>query len=211
MSFYVVVEGHGDRAAAPNLLSRLSDDLGFHGVVWKPPLRINVMRESDAEQAAELLRPRSDAEGVLVLRDDEDGCPRTDGPQIATWFKRLGLPFPVACVLLYREYETLFLPGLDLLAGKPLVSGGIERRGIDPHACFDGDPEGPRDAKAILTSAMPPGRAYKETTDQLAFTRMLDFGRLRQRQLPCFLTLQRALTALLTGALAPGDVFPLDR
>jgi hypothetical protein len=34
MAFYVVVEGQGEVRAVPNLLSRLSADLGFAGARW---------------------------------------------------------------------------------------------------------------------------------------------------------------------------------
>ena len=76
-------------------------------------------------------------------------------------------------------------------------------------ARYDGDYESPRDAKGELTALMPLGRSYKPTTDQLAFTRMLDFARLRASGLPCFGTLERALRFLLGGA-TPGSVFPID-
>jgi hypothetical protein len=210
MAFYVVVEGHGEVRAVPNLLNRLSADLGF-AAHWSHPLKINVLREADAQKAASLLRSRPGAEGLLVLRDDEDGCPRDDGPEIARWLQRLALPFPAACVLFYREFETLFLPCLDLFAGRPLMTGRIEREGIREGTVPVEDPEARRDAKRLLTESMPSGRAYKETTDQLALTRMLDFDRLRSVDLPCFGTLERALQFLLGGRAGPGQVFPLDR
>lgn len=53
---------------------------------------------------------------------------------------------------------------------------------------------------------MPPGRAYKPTVDQLALTRMVDFGALRASGLPCFSTLENALRFLAQAA--PGDVYP---
>jgi hypothetical protein len=210
MAHYVVVEGAGEVRAVPNLLHRLSSELG-HPTHWAPPLRINVIRSTDAEKAGNLVRQRPDAEGLLVLRDDEDGCPRDDAPQLARWMKRLELPFPTACVLFYREYETLFLPCLAELAGKPLKHGSIEREGIRAGALFEGDPEIPRDAKGVVSAAMPSGRAYKETLDQLALTQLLDFSTLRASGLACFATLERALRFLLAGEAAPGTVFPLDR
>lgn len=211
MAFYVVVEGAGDVKAVPNLLYRLGQDLGYHDAHWAVPLKVNVLRKIDAVKAASLIRNRPNVDGMLVLRDDEDGCPRTDGPELARWLKELRLPFPAAAVLLYREYETLFLPCIDLLAGQPLRSGTIERDGLRPGSVFDGDPEGPRDAKGVISSAMPSGRSYKETVDQLALTQLLDFRRLRERDLPCFGTLERALHFLLSGDACAGQVFPLDR
>lgn len=203
------MEGDGDVKAVPNLLSRLSADLGLVAA-WRPPMRINVLRPSDAQRVADLTRARAGVDGLLVLRDDEDGCPAVDAPAMAQWFKDLGLPFPVACCLFYREYETLFLAGLPELAGRELVVGGVARTGLPPDASFEGDPEGRRDPKGVLTALMPAGRAYKETVDQLAFTQLLQFDELRARSLACFGTLERSLQ-FLAGGSRPGAVFPLDR
>jgi hypothetical protein len=211
MPFYVVVEGHGEVQAVPNLVSRLAEDLGYAPAWAMPPLRLPITRSADAEKAVGLLRGRQNVDGLLVLRDDEDGCPCLDGPELARWFADLKAPFPIAVTLFYREYETLFVAALNDLAGQPLTSSGIVRAGLQPGARFDRHPEGPRDAKGIITAAMPPGQAYKETTDQLALTRLLDFDRLRIARLPCFETLERAMHFLLGGKASPGQVFPLDR
>ncbi len=210
MPVYVVTEGHGETDAVLNLLHRLQADLGLPPVVWGRPLRKLVASRSRAEEMAGLVRGKGDAQGLLLLRDDEDGCPRETGPELAKWLKELGLPFPAAVVLFFREYETLFLPCVDLMAGRPLVSRGIERPGLRAGASFTDDPEGPRDAKGVITSLMPPGRAYKPTTDQLALTQMVEFGRLRESGLPCFGTLERGVRFLLGGGGA-GKVFPVDR
>jgi hypothetical protein len=209
MALAVVVEGEGERRAVPNLLHRLSADLGHPAARWAAPIRINVQRPADAQRVADLTRHRFD--GLLVLRDDEDGCPAQDGPQMARWFKELSLPFPAACSLFFREYETLFLSALPELAGQDLALGGVVRPGLAAGALFDGDPESRRDAKGVLSSLLPPGRSYKETVDQLAMTQLLEFEPLRRRGLPCFETLERAVGFLLSGDGAPGDVFPLDR
>jgi len=160
---------------------------------------------------AGLVRGRGDAQGLLLLRDDEDGCPRDTGPELARWLKDCGLPFPAAVVLFFREYETLFLPCVDLMAGCPLVSRGIERPGLREDASFKSDPEARRDAKGVISSLMPPGRVYKPTTDQLALTKMIDFDRLRVSGLPCFGTLERGMRFLLREGERPGKVFPIDR
>jgi hypothetical protein len=207
VAYYVVVEGDGDQRSVPNLVSRWCQALGDHQSFWRPPIRINVQREQDAGRVVDLVAARRDAEGLLVLRDDEDGCPKVDGPAMAQWFKDLAAPFPIACVLLYREYETLFLPFLSEWAGRTLSNG---RAGLLPDATFSGDPQGPRDAKGVLTKCMAPGRAYKETVDQLEYTRLLDIDALRASKLPCAETLDRGLRFLL-GPSSGSEVFPLDR
>jgi hypothetical protein len=206
---YLVVEGHGEDGAVPNLVNRLWSDLGLPPVVWNAkPLRGQALNlERGVRQVCELLRAKTDCDRVLFMRDEGDGCPKARGPEAAAWLRRAALPFPAAFVLFHREYETLFLPCLPLMAGKPIVDpNGVKRPGIREGATFEGDPQGPRNAKGVVSSFMPPGRAYKPTVDQLALTRMLDFGALRGSGLPCFSTLENALR-FLSGA-ARGAVYP---
>ena len=56
--------------------------------------------------------------------------------------------------------------------------------------------EARRGLKEWLTKSFPPNRSYKPTLDQLPMTRMIDFTVLRAAEVPCFQTLERALTFL---------------
>lgn len=205
----IVVEGHGEDGAAPSLVSRLWKDLELPYAVWSSkPIRWQKLKsEPGVQQLCQILRGKSDCDRVLVLRDDEDGCPKDSGPLLAAWLRAAALPFPVAAVLTYREYETMFLASLASLAGKPLVDpNGVKRAGIATGAAYRGDPQAKRNAKGAVSSFMPAGRAYKPTTDQLALTRLLDFTLLRASGLPCFGTLERALQFLSTASA--GQVYP---
>ena len=206
----IVVEGHGEDGAAPNLVIKLWKDLGLPGDVrWdSKPIRCrNLYTQAGVAALCEILRTKADCDRLLVLRDDEDGCPRDSGPRLGAWIRAAALPFPVALVLMYREYETLFLASLPSLAGKPIVDPtGRKRAGIAPGAVYEGDPQAKRNAKGEVSSFMPPKQPYKPTTDQLALTRYLDFALLRASGLACFGTLERALTFLATGG--PGEVYP---
>jgi hypothetical protein len=107
------------------------------------------------------------------------------------------LPFPAAYHVMYREFETLFLPCLPVMAGRSLVDDRkVQRKGIRAGAVFQGDPESKRDAKGIVSDFMQDGRRYKPTLDQLPLTRMIDFQILRDSNLPCFGTLERCLKHL---------------
>jgi Domain of unknown function (DUF4276) len=206
---YLVVEGHGEDGAVPNLVNRLWADLALPHIIWNAkPLRGTALhQERGVLQLCDLLRRKPDCDVALFLRDEDDGCPKDRGPEAAEWLRRAELPFASAFVLFHREYETLFLPCLPLMAGKPIVDpNGNRRQGVREGATFGGDPQARRDAKGAVSSFMPPGRAYKPTIDQLALTRMLDFGTLRASGLPCFTTLENALRFL--SQAAPGDVYP---
>lgn len=201
---YLVGEGHGEVQAALNLVTRLWDDLGLpRDVVWKQALRGTALQtEQGFQKICTLLRSKADCGGVLILRDEDDGCPAQRGPQAAGWLRNATLPFPSAVVLAHREYEALFLPCLHLMAGQPLVDPSGQRRpGLRCGARFEGDPETIRDVKGLLSQHYDGGRAYKPTLDQLSLTRWIDFPTLRQSQMPCFETLERALRFLAS----PGD------
>ena len=124
---YVLVEGQGEVLAVGNLLTRLCADRGAT-LTWSTPVRWpNLHLERGLRKGAEFVRAKPDVRALLVLRDEDDACPKHRGPKMAYWLRSLGLPFPSAVVLLHPEYEVVFLPCLDLMAGK-LLDG---RPGLD--------------------------------------------------------------------------------
>lgn len=149
---------------------------------------------------------------MLLLRDEDDGCPRDLAPVAAGWLRNLALPFPSAVVLAHREFEAFFLPCLSRMVGRKLVSPeGIERPGLLPGSVFTGNPESLRGVKEWLSKHMPPGRAYKPTLDQLALARLVDFRMLREANpgLPCFGSLERAVRFLQNPQHSgKSDVYP---
>jgi hypothetical protein len=197
---YLVVEGHGDGQAASNLVIRLAKDLGLPGLHWADTIRgRNLHQERGVQKAAELVRRKGDAAALLLLRDEDDGCPKDLAPVAAGWLRRLSLPFPSAVILAHREFEAFFLPCLPRMAGRKLISPeGVERPGLVPGSVFNGDPQSVRGVKEWLSKHMPSGRAYKPTLDQLALARMVDFQMLRacNPPLPCYGSLERAIRFL---------------
>ncbi|MGH9072392.1 MAG: hypothetical protein ACRDX8_14820, partial [Acidimicrobiales bacterium] len=148
MSLYVVVEGHGERQALPALVGRLRSLLGLaalpyiprDGGVSRAQLHLDRQRGQD-EVAALCLQWRSRApSAVLVTQDSDDACPKDAAPTVAGWIRQHNLRFPVAVVLFYREYETMFLAASASLAGARLV-GSVPRAGLPPGAVYHGDPE----------------------------------------------------------------------
>ncbi|MEL7220309.1 MAG: DUF4276 family protein [Bacteroidota bacterium] len=194
---YILVEGHGEVEAISNLINRLWQDLNLpFKPISSPPIRWkNIYRRQGLIKGCEYIRMKGNATGLLILHDSEDFCPKEVAPQKAQIIRDLNLPFPVSCVLMYREYEVLFLPCLDTMAGKKIIDPrGIERPGIIQGATFDGDFEARRDTKGIISSFFPRNRTYKPTTDQLALTRMINFDLVRKAHVPCFGSLERGLS-----------------
>jgi len=125
---------------------------------------------------------------------------------MARWLADLRLPFPAAIVLFHPEYEVLFLPCLGQMAGKPLGTGAAARPGLRLGTQWDGPWESRRGIKEWLTNHFEPNRSYKPTLDQLPLTRLVDLPTLRRAGVPCFGTLERAITFLAEGRA--GAVYP---
>lgn len=203
---YILVEGHGEKGAVDNLISRLSADLGIPSR-WAPAIRWKDLHlQRGVGKGASFIRSKADAEALLILRDEDDACPVQQAPVIAEWLESLRLPFPSAVVLFHPEYEVLFLPCLDRMVGKPLGTGGATHPGLTPGTQWQGPWEARRGIKEWLSAHFPPKRSYKPTLDQLPLTRLVDFPTLRESGLPCFGTLERALTFLARGVA--GEVYP---
>ncbi len=143
----------------------------------------------------------------MILRDEDDACPKDLAPETAEKIGGLGLPFPAAYVLLHPEYEVLFLPCLSQMTGR-FPDG---RSGLRTSAEWDRDSwEARRGIKEWLSGHYPSGRVYKPTLDQLPLTRKLDFDVLRQANVPSFGSLERAIRFLRMHWGEPGMVYPPD-
>jgi hypothetical protein len=209
MRTYVLVEGHGEADAVTNLVTRLAHECAPRLLPLANPIRVPGMaKEASLLKHVELVRFKRDARSLIVLRDDEDGCPKIDAPPLAARLRALSLPFPAAVVLAYREYESLFLPCIEHLAGRPLEGVGPPRPGLRADARYVGDFEAKRGVKEWITKQMPPGRAYKPTVDQLPLTRMVEFPILRAKGLSWFGSLERALAFLAANLGHSGIAYP---
>jgi hypothetical protein len=209
MRTYVLVEGHGEEEAVLNLLTRLVSECAQGLAPFARPIRVPRIANAEAfTRYVELVRAKPDARALLALRDDEDGCPKSDAPPLGAHLRAMNLPFPAAVVLAYREYESLFLPCVEKLAGRSFEGPGGSRPGLRADARYEGDFEAKRGVKEWLTSQMPAGRAYKPTVDQLPLTRMADFNVIRERGLSWFGSLERALRFLAANVGQPATAYP---
>ena len=207
---YILVEGHGDTGAVSNLVNRLWNDLQLPyipihtpGIRWK-----NLHQRKGLERGVEYIRTKHDASGLLIVRDDEDNCPVDVVPTVTGILREFNAPFPIAYHIMYREFETLFLPCLRIFAGREIkYDFGEGKIRIHPKANFEGDFERNRDAKGIMSQFFPPGKSYKPSLDQLPLTRLINFEILRQSELACFGTLERCLNHLANNQENP-TVYP---
>ena len=142
-------------------------------------------------------QPSRNAAGVLAVFDGDDDF--FDGlPFCAVYAARrlasaaadagAGVAFPLAVVILCREYESLLLAVADQLLGY----GGGE---LPP------DPENaPRGAKEWLGRQL--GGGYKEADDQLRLTQQVKDWSPAREKLRCFRRLESAVGELVAAALA---------
>ena len=193
-TLYLLVEGPGDRHAAPWLLRRLLHE-EFQCYNWL----VDAKHVMEVGGLSKLRKRLSDyiehlrgkpCDGALILLDLEDLLPCEEGPALAEEIAALRpLPFPLAVVFAYREFETWFLHSLSSIASQsPLFVDG---------AAYPGNPEGKRNAKKELEVRMPPLVKYNPMLHQAELTKLLDFAQARRS--PSFQRLERALTELLTA------------
>lgn len=175
MKIYPIVEGYGEVEAVPVLVRRLIAEALCFGVQVGAPIRRtqSQLRSQDGVHAAvKLAALQPECGAVLVLFDEEDGCPVTRANVVRGWALQVARGMPCEVVVAHREYETWFLAALESLRGQC----GIRDDAIAPEI-----PESKRDAKGQLEAWMPKTRAYSETLDQAPMSARFDLAVAHQR------------------------------
>jgi hypothetical protein len=192
MNFGLIVEGHGEVQAAPLLVRRIAESVGFsEPLVIPPPLRVHrdrVVKEGEIERAIELVaRQVGDRGAILVLLDSDEDCAAKLGPALLARARAARADRRIAVVFAVREYEAWFLAGAESLAGQRTLPADL----MSPE-----DPEVVPHPKAWLDKRM--GRGYSKTIEQPKLTAHLDLGRARRAS--SFDKLIREVCALLGTA-----------
>jgi len=170
-----IVEGPGDVEAAPVLLRKiLSEHLRSHDITVAKPKKAGgrsaLDRAGGVEKFIEYAAVTPDCGAILVLVDADDDCAPEWAKQISVRCYQLGINVPIAIVCAVREYEAWFLASLDSIRGIP-IRGSFA---FKEDAVYDGDLEALSGVKEWISHQLPPGRAYKETTDQASMTALID-------------------------------------
>jgi hypothetical protein len=191
-----IVEGHGECEAVPILIRRiaLEIDPGFVPRVLTP-LRVpasRLLKEGEIERSVDLAARKLQGTGaILILVDCDwaDGCPAKDGPVLLKRAVAARRDMRISVVLAKKEFEAWFLAAAESLRGRHGLPDNLE-----PPA----DPEEVRGAKEWLSGKMPAGRNYAETTDQPAFTAMVDMSSARRADSfdKCYRDIRRMLEEL---------------
>jgi hypothetical protein len=171
-----IVEGPGDVSAVPVLLRRLLFEIKarYEFEISRPKNangRENLTKPSGLERFLQYAAIEKCSAAIVILDTDSD-CAKELAFDLAERTVSLNYPFPVAIVCATREYEAWFLASLETIAG---------HSDLPPNLRYEQPVETKRDVKGWLTNQMPPGRAYKETQDQVSLTNLIDFDLAYQR------------------------------
>lgn len=165
-----IVEGHGEVTAVPILIRRIvahyAPDVYTHVGQAIRVKRTELVRPGGIERTVELAaRQTTPADGILILLDADDDCPRGIAEALLARAKAARPDRVVSVVAANREYEAWFLAAARSLRGK---------RGLGDDLEPPPDPEAIRDAKGWLASRTTQGFSYKPTIDQPALTQLFD-------------------------------------
>jgi len=171
----LIVEGHGEEAAAPVLIRHIAQSAGLYAsikVVVRRHSKSQLLQASELEKAIEALtRQIGRSQPVLVLMDADDDCPKELSANLNIRCRTSHSDVRVSIVIAKREYEAWFLASAKSLAGK---NGLVEP--LDPPE----DPESVRGAKEWLTSNMSAGQAYSPTRHQATYSAALGLAEARE-------------------------------
>lgn len=170
----VIVEGQGDVTAISSLIAKTGKLFGETIIASDPPIRggeaRKLRRQGELERMLRMATSRPDAEEVLVLVDLDDDCPAQFHAEFTARAQAIAEQCgkPIRFCFCVREYEAWFLADLDTL-----------RAALPDYGWTDDTfpaPEDIRGAKEALRRACHKG--YKQSRDQLAFTKKIDIYRL---------------------------------
>ncbi|QJP14654.1 DUF4276 family protein [Starkeya sp. ORNL1] len=195
----LIVEGQGDSEAIPVLMRRTYEINEIYDVYAAPrPKQIGsiprFLREGEMERWIQY-GLQSDGDSVLVALDCEDDDPEAVRTEVSRRLHTMNRckDKKVAFVLFVREYETMFLHGIDEIKMTYPQNGWI------PGANLELQPEMYRDAKGSLSRLMNNDYAYKPTRDQARFSNCLDLPVLREKS-ESFALFERILLGLANGS-----------
>ena len=167
-----VVEGAGDVAAFPELLTRIllekynrTDVIVAHGKSNVVSTNGRTNLENKLEKFLQHARNKPKCDGILVLSDADDDCPVDESRHLSQRCEPFRSICPVEVVYAHRQYESWFLVCLDTIRGQGL---------IPDTASISVPVESTNNPKQWLTDQMPPGRAYKGTTHQASLSGLID-------------------------------------
>lgn len=209
-----IIEGDGEVTAVPKLLYRILQQLNRYDIHVSRPKnahgRSNLTVAGGLEKFIRLAAKDPDCGAILVLLDAENDCPKDLARNLSERSNALGINVPIVIVCANHMYETWLVASIETIAGRDLEGRPGLPQGLQP-------PEDVEvsigNAKRWLDALFQHGRAYKETEDQAAMTRLLDTELVRQRSRSfrrLWHALEQAIEAIDQGSRIVTPIFVED-
>ena len=172
-----IVEGPGDVDATPIFWRKiLYARMDCYDISIAKPKKAGgrsaLDRPGGIERFIEYASDTPNCGGILILADSDDDCGLEWAEGMCVRCKTRGLSVPIAVVCAVREYEAWFLASLNSIRGNRIR----QNVSFDQRVEYIGYPENLAGVKEWITGQMPPGRAYKETSDQASMTSLIDLS-----------------------------------
>jgi hypothetical protein len=202
-------EGQGDAAAIQILAQRVLKDnepekLATNPVHIQEAWRVGHVQNLLTTDASKWIRflkaaTRKRASAVLLVLDGDrlgGQCPVDTARKLAYIAKQqgAGVKFSVAVVFAMQEVESWFIADAVALLGGPAGRTKKSSPIVLPECDLE---KSPRDAKRWLSENMPNG--YMPTIHQVDFARLVDFQRIRARNLRSFQRFEQAVVQLFNA------------
>jgi len=118
----LIVEGHGDAKAVPELVRRIcwrTESLKVPSIDERDVIRTGkhkLLRENELERRVEYAARKIDGEGcILVVIDADEQCPAQLGPELLRRAQSAREDMDIAVVLPNAEFENWFIAGCSAL------------------------------------------------------------------------------------------------
>ena len=166
------MEGDGDAVALPLLMARIIREKYNRNDIIVAQGKSKVVKSNGRQQLERKLerfighaQKKPECGAILILVDADTDCPVTLARQLSQRCAQISPICPIQIVCADRTFESWFIASLDTIKGW---------HGVSETAAFCGEVEKIANPKRWIGQQMPDGQAYKETTHQVSFSRLID-------------------------------------
>ena len=177
---FLILEGAGDKEAAPQLIRNLAyaHEIFDLSIVPDPIRRQNIPKLRSPCELEKFITYGLMKEGdsLLILLDCDELCAKDEVHAFTERVRKQHPTKKVGFAFFKSEYESLFISCLDLIAKRyPEYEWNLDAWNIEDNH------EEIVDAKGYISRHMKHTRSYKPTRDQVKFTSALNFDQLREK------------------------------
>lgn len=202
----LILEGPGDVAAVPLLIRRILHEAHIFDLKIMPRPKTNVeakklIRSGELERYMDYCN-REAGDSIILAIDSDKQCPVSLAKDFSERVINCRLNKPVLIIFFVCEFESLFLPSLDIISARypEFRWKSIEINSLKFEEIVS--------VKELISSLMPKDKAYKETRDQVKFAEIIDLQRTRD-YIRSFRHFEDALMWLMRQPIGSCGVHPI--